>query len=235
MEQWERNIRLLGQDGQQRLMQAKVAVFGLGGVGGFAAEALVRAGVGHLLFVDGDVVEISNLNRQILATHDTLGRPKAEVMKERALSIAPDARIEALQVFFDEKSAHLFDFREWDYVIDAIDSVPSKILLIECCRQANAPIISAMGAGNKLDPTRFRVTDLAKTSVCPLARTMRSALRKRGIEHLKVVFSDEPPLPSNGQRAPGSVSFVPSVAGLILAGEVIREIAGLDTDAGSSV
>lgn len=227
MEQHQRTLRLIGANAHARLQESRVAVFGIGGVGGFAAEALIRAGVGTLLFVDGDCVDITNVNRQIIATHETVGLPKVDVMKKRALSINPDIKIDARRVFFDAETVTQFDFTQYDYVVDAIDSVTSKILLIERAVQAGTPIISAMGAGNKLDPARFRVEDIAKTSVCPLARVMRRELKKRGIEHLKVVFSDELPLKAlDGDRSPGSISFVPSAAGLVLAGAVVRDLIG---------
>ncbi|NLD58572.1 MAG: tRNA threonylcarbamoyladenosine dehydratase [Clostridiales bacterium] len=227
MEQHQRTVRLIGIEAQEKLRRAKVIVFGIGGVGGFAAEALVRAGVGTLAFVDGDCVDITNLNRQIIATHDTIGRPKAEVMRERAHRINPMANVEARHVFFDGETAGQFDFSAYDYVADAIDKVASKLLLIECAHRAGTPIISAMGAGNKLDPSRFRVADIAETNVCPLARVMRRELKKRGIEHTKVVFSDEFPRETlDGERAPGSISFVPSAAGLVLAGTIVRDLIG---------
>jgi len=228
MDQRQRTIRLIGEEAQEKLRRARVIVFGIGGVGGFAAEALVRAGVGALAFVDGDRVDVTNLNRQIIATRETIGRPKAELMRERALLINPEAHVEAHHVFFDAQTAGQFDFSAYDYVADAIDKVASKLLLIECAHRAGAPVISAMGAGNKLDPSRFRVADIAETSVCPLARVMRRELKKRGIEHTKVVFSDEMPRETlDGARAPGSISFVPSAAGLVLAGAIVRDLIGV--------
>lgn len=227
----ERNLRtemLLGREGVLRLSGARVAVFGVGGVGGYAVEALARAGVGELDLVDMDTVSESNINRQIIATYSTLGMPKTEAAKDRILSINPEARVNLHTVFFSGENAGDFDFSQYDYVIDAIDSLSSKIELISAATVAGVPIISAMGAGNKLDPTRFEVSDISKTSVCPLARAVRVALRKRGINHLKVVYSkEEPHLPESGERVPGSVSFVPSVMGLIIAGEVIRDLSGI--------
>lgn len=227
MDMFERTRRLIGAEALETLNDARVIVFGLGGVGGSAAEALLRAGVGHLTFVDADCVEETNLNRQIIATRETVGMPKAEAMRARALSIRPDADVLAVQAFYDAQSAGRFDLSAYDYVADAIDTVTSKLLLIERATAAGVPIISAMGAGNKLDPSRFRVCDIAKTSVCPLARVMRRELKKRGIDHLKVVFSDEAPLPpTDGARAPASISFVPTAAGLVLAGAIVRDLIG---------
>ena len=227
----ERNLRtemLLGREGVLRLSGARVAVFGVGGVGGYAVEALARAGVGELDLVDMDTVSESNINRQIIATYSTLGMPKTEAAKDRILSINPEARVNVYPVFFSKDNASDFDFSKYDYVIDAIDSLSSKIELISVATAAGVPIISAMGAGNKLDPTLFEVSDISKTSVCPLARAVRVALRKRGINHLKVVYSrEEPHLPESGERVPGSVSFVPSVMGLIIAGEVIKDLSGV--------
>lgn len=223
MIQFERTARLIGEEGLARLQKARVIVFGLGGVGGSAAEALVRAGIGSLTFVDGDRVDPTNLNRQIVATAQTVGQPKAEAMRERALSICPQADIRAMNMFFDAETVDQFDLAGYDYVADAIDSVPSKLLLIKRARAAGTPVISAMGAGNKLDPSRFRVADISNTSVCPLARVMRRELKKCGIERLKVVFSDEPPL-KNGAGAPGSISFVPPAAGLVLAGAIVLDL-----------
>ena len=227
MDMFERTRRLIGAEALKALNDARVVVFGLGGVGGSAAEALLRAGVGHLTFVDADCVDETNLNRQIIATRETVGMPKAEAMRARALSIRPDADVLAVQAFYDAQSAGRFDLSAYDYVADAIDTVTSKLLLIERATAAGVPIISAMGAGNKLDPSRFRVCDISKTSVCPLARVMRRELKKRGIDHLKVVFSDEPPLPpTGGARAPASISFVPTAAGLVLAGAIVRDLIG---------
>lgn len=223
--QFERTERLIGRESQDQLRKKGVAVFGLGGVGSFAAEAMMRAGIGRLLLVDGDNVDVTNINRQLYALHSTVGQPKAELAKQRALQINPDAQIDARRVFFDQSTAGQFDFTQYDYVVDAIDSVTSKLLLIELAAKAGTCVISSMGAGNKLDPTRFEVADIYQTSVCPLARVMRRELRARGVAALKVVYSkEEPQKPQDGARAPGSISFVPSAAGLILAGEVIREL-----------
>lgn len=228
MEQFSRNIRLFGAPAQRRLCQARVAVFGLGGVGSYVCEALCRAGVGHLLLVDGDQVEISNLNRQLIATRATLGMPKAQAARERVLSINPDCQVDARQVFFGPDNAASFDFTGFDYVCDAIDTVSSKIALIARAQACGAPVISCMGAGNKLDPAAFRVDDIEKTTVCPLARVMRQELKARGLT-VKAVYSTEPAHPTlDGARAPGSISFVPAAAGLVMAGEVIRRIAGLE-------
>lgn len=223
-EQFERTKMLLGEDAMARLKNARVAVFGVGGVGGYAVEALVRSGVGTVDIFDKDKVSVTNLNRQIIATHDTIGRPKVDVMRERALSINPDVVVNAHNCFYMPDNADEYDFSVYDYIIDAIDTVTGKIEIIIRANEANVPIISCMGAGNKLDPTRFEVTDIYKTSVCPLARTMRYELRKRGIKKLKVVYSTEEPV-KTGNRVPASVAFVPSVAGMIAAGEVIKDLA----------
>lgn len=230
-EQHSRTEMLLGADGLNRLFNARVAVFGVGGVGGYAAEALARAGIGHIELIDSDKVALSNINRQIIATHSTVGMYKTEAMRDRILSINPDAEVICHSVFFNEENKADFDFASYDYVIDAIDSLSAKVELIASAKAADTEIISAMGAGNKLDPTMFEVADISKTTVCPLARAVRIALRKRGINHLKVVYSKEPPAVVNEtadgekKRVPASISFVPSVMGLILAGEVIKAIA----------
>ena len=231
-QQFERTGFLLGEENVIALHGKRVAVFGVGGVGGFVVEALVRSGVGHLTIVDNDTVSISNINRQIIATHDTIGRPKVEVMKERILSINPKAEVDMRQCFFLPENADTFDFSTYDYVVDAIDTVSGKLELVMKAQAAQTPIICSMGAGNKLDPTRFEVADIYKTSVCPLAKVMRHELKKRGIKKLKVVYSKELPLtplstPTEGsskRSTPGSVAFVPSVAGLIIAGEVIKDL-----------
>jgi len=213
---------LLGPAALEALAAARLAVFGLGGVGGHAAEALARSGVGALDLIDGDTVSESNLNRQIIALRSTLGRPKAEVMAARVRDINPACDITARAVFFDANTAAQFDFPRYDYVLDCIDTVTSKLLLIELCHAAGTKIISCMGAGNKLDPSRFEIADIYATSMCPLAKAMRHELRRRGIPALKVVYSREEP--TAHARPPGSVSFVPSVAGLLMAGEVVREL-----------
>ena len=230
-EQHSRTEMMLGSEGVNRLFAAKVAVFGVGGVGGYAVEALGRAGIGQIDLIDSDRVSVSNINRQIIATHSTVGMYKTEAMKERILSINPDAKVTCHNLFFDENTKTSFNFSDYDYVIDAIDSLGAKVELIASAHEAGTKIISAMGAGNKLDPTQFEVSDISKTTVCPLARAVRIALRKRGINHLKVVYSKEPPVNtpevSDGERrrVPGSISFVPSAMGLIIAGEVIKDIA----------
>lgn len=228
-ELYKRTSMLIGEEKVNILKQKTVAVFGVGGVGGYVAEALARAGIGHIVLIDKDEVSDSNRNRQIIALTSTIGRPKVEVMKERILDINPGARVTAKQCFFLPETAEEFDFSEYDYVVDAVDTVTAKLLIIECCKQACVPVISSMGTGNKLDATAFRVADIYKTSVCPLARVMRRELKKRGIDSLKVVYSEEEPITTNqesehGKPVPGSVSFVPPVAGLIIAGEVIKDI-----------
>ena len=230
---FSRTRMLLGDAAMDRLKAARVAVFGIGGVGGHAVEALARSGVGALDLVDSDRVALSNLNRQIIATRDTLGMLKVEAAKARVLSINPDCAVETWPVFFLPETADRFDFTQYDYVIDAIDTVAGKLRLIEAAKAAGVPVISSMGAGNKLDATAFRVADISETSVCPLARVMRRELKKRGIDHVKVVFSTEPALvpapteePTARRSTPGSTAFVPAVAGLILAGEVIKDLIG---------
>ena len=230
---FSRTRMLLGDAAMDRLKAARVAVFGIGGVGGHAMEALARSGVGALDLVDSDRVALSNLNRQIIATRDTLGMLKVEAAKARVLSINPDCAVEIWPVFFLPETADRFDFTQYDYVIDAIDTVAGKLRLIEAAKAAGVPVISSMGAGNKLDATAFRVADISETSVCPLARIMRRELKKRGIDHVKVVFSTEPALvpapteePTARRSTPGSTAFVPAVAGLILAGEVIKDLIG---------
>lgn len=233
IEQYERTKRLLGSDAMGKLHNSKVAVFGIGGVGSYTVEALARSGVGSLVLFDGDCVEESNINRQLIAVRDTIGMPKAEAAKERIKSIDPDTYVEARQMFFSADNVGEIDFSQFTYIVDAIDTVTSKLLLIESAKAAGVPIISCMGAGNKLDPTRFEVADIYKTSVCPLARVMRRELKARGIDSLKVVYSKEEaikPTEAVGEedkrkKSPGSIAFVPSVAGLIIAGEVIKDIA----------
>lgn len=223
---------LLGCGAVKRLSDAHVAVFGVGGVGGFAVEAIARAGIGEITLVDSDEVTASNVNRQIIALSSTVGRAKVDVMEERIKDINPEATVHAIKLFYSEETKAIFDFAKYDYVIDAIDSVKSKVDLIASVKKAGTPIISAMGAGKKLDPTRFEVSDISKTSVCPLARAVRTALKKEGVTSLKVVYSKEPPTEppcdapslSAEERAPGSVSFVPSVMGLIIGGEVIKDL-----------
>ena len=231
-EEFIRSAMLLGEDRIDKLAAAKVAVFGVGGVGGYICEALARAGVGELHLFDNDVVSLSNINRQIVALHSTVGRPKVEVMKERILDINPDCKVVTNQIFYLPENADDFPLLDFDYVADAIDTVSAKIELAVRCAAAGVPLISAMGTGNKLDATRFTVTDLSKTSGCPLARVMRRELKARGITHLKVVYSTEEakkPLSfsvEDGARIPpASLPYVPPLAGLILAGEIIRAIA----------
>lgn len=220
---------LIGKESVEKLASARVAVFGVGGVGGYATEALARAGVGHIDLIDSDKVALSNINRQIIATHQTVGQYKTEAARDRIATINPDCTVKCFNLFFDAESKENFTFSDYDYVIDAIDSLTAKIELIASVKEAGTPIISAMGAGNKLDPTMFEVADISKTTVCPLARAVRIALRKRGINHLKVVYSKEEPAVKNnvdedGNRVPASISFVPSVMGLIIAGEVIKDL-----------
>ena len=229
-QRFSRSALLLGDEGMARIYKARIAIFGVGGVGGHAAEALARTGVGRIDIIDADTVSVSNLNRQIIALESTVGKPKVEVMRERILDINPLCDVKAYEAFYSEENADSFDLSEYDYIIDAIDTVKSKLELIVRAEKAGTKIISSMGAGNKLDPTAFLVSDIYKTSVCPLARVMRGELRRLGIKKLKVVYSKEEPLRAvaddGGLRhAPGSLSFVPSVAGLIIAGEVIKDIA----------
>lgn len=242
-ESWcSRTEILLGKEGLASLNQATVAVFGIGGVGGYAAEALARSGVGHLELIDHDVVSLSNLNRQIVALHSTIGRYKVEVMKERILDINPQIQVTTHLCFYLPETAGQFDFSKYDYVVDCIDTVTGKLQLIEAAKAAGVPIISSMGAGNKLDPAAFQVADISQTSVCPLAKVMRRELKKRNIKDVKVVYSKEEPavsrvsleetIPETAAKentvrrksVPGSCAFVPSVAGLILAGEVVKDI-----------
>ena len=233
---FSRTERLLGKDAMQLLARSRVAVFGLGGVGGYVVEALARSGVGALDVIDSDTVDVTNINRQILATHTTLGRYKTDVAAERIADINPACAVRAHRLFYLPDTADQLELRDYDYIVDAIDTVTAKLTLIERARDAGTPIISVMGTGNKCDPTALEVTDISKTSFCPLARIMRKELRARGIHSLKVVFSREPakaPLepdenaeqPSEGRRQiPGSTAFLPSVAGLIAAGEVVRDL-----------
>ena len=236
MDPFSRTRLLLGADAMDKLKNARVAVFGLGGVGGYVVEALARSGIGALDLIDHDTISPTNINRQILATRQTIGMEKAEAAKERVLSIDPQIKVNAIKQFYGPDTAAEFDFTAYDYVVDAIDTVTGKLALVTAAQAAGTPIISSMGTGNKLDPTKFQIADISKTSVCPLARIMRKECAKRGIKHLKVLFSTEDPIPSDpealtseelpeGRRAlPGSVAFVPSVAGLIIAGEVIKDL-----------
>lgn len=231
--QFSRTAMLIGRDGVERLQKARVALFGVGGVGSFTAEALIRAGVGALDLYDNDTVCESNLNRQLIALHSTIGQYKVDAARSRLLDINPNAQIGAHRLFYLPENAAEVDLTAFDYIIDCIDTVKAKIDLAVRAEALNVPIIASMGTGNKLDPTAFEVTDIYKTSVCPLARVMRTELKKRGVKHLKVVYSREIPLTpitdeltdiSSRRATPGSISFCPSVAGLILAGEVIRDL-----------
>lgn len=232
---FSRTELLLGEEAMEKLNNSRVAVFGIGGVGGYAVEALARSGVGALDLIDDDTVSESNINRQIIALHSTVGRPKVEVAAERVRDINPDCAVRTYKTFYMHETADQFDFSHYDYVIDAIDTVSGKIALVLQAKEAGVPIISSMGAGNKLDPTAFRVADIYRTSVCPLARVMRRELKQRGVEHLKAVYSEEEAMtPAEDTSAeysvhkkrqtPGSVAFVPSVVGLILAGEVVKDL-----------
>ncbi|MDD5863416.1 MAG: tRNA threonylcarbamoyladenosine dehydratase [Firmicutes bacterium] len=234
-EQFIRTEMLLGTEALARLRKARVALFGLGGVGGYTLEALARSGIGQLDLIDNDTVSLSNLNRQILATHSTVGMRKVDAAKSRVLDINPDCVVRTYPLFYTPDTAGAFDFSQYDYVVDAIDTVTGKLALVQQAHDAAVPIISCMGTGNKLDASRFEVADIAKTSMCPLARVMRRELSKRGIRHLKVVYSREEALTPTGweeeaaalgkRQIPGSVAFVPGAAGLLLAGEVVRDIA----------
>ena len=230
MEILSRTENLIGKAAVEKLRGARVAVFGIGGVGGYVVEALARVGVGALDLVDNDKVALSNINRQIIALHSTVGEWKTEVAAKRIKDINPEINVRTHNLFFLPETAAQFDFSGIDYVVDAIDTVSGKIALIEHAKEQNIPVISSMGTGNKLNPTSFEVADITKTSVCPLARVMRRELKKRGIDHVKVVYSKEEPLSSGevneetGKAIPASISFVPSVAGLIIAGEVIKDL-----------
>ncbi|MBQ6540713.1 MAG: tRNA threonylcarbamoyladenosine dehydratase, partial [Oscillospiraceae bacterium] len=237
LNQFSRTELLFGREAMEKLKNSRVAVFGIGGVGGYTVEALARSGVGTLDLIDDDKVCLTNINRQIIATNKTVGKYKVEVAAERVHDINPDAVVNTYKTFYMPDTAEQFDFTEYDYIVDAIDTVTGKLALIENAVKAGTPVISSMGAGNKLDPTAFEVADIYETSVCPLARIMRKELKKRGIKALKVVYSKEPALEPDlselgeeleGRRqVPGSNAFVPSVAGLIMAGEVIKDITGL--------
>ena len=235
-EQFLRTAMLLGEGAVEKLRHARVAVFGIGGVGGYTVEALARAGIGQIDVIDSDTISRSNINRQLLATHSTVGMPKVEAAKRRILDINPDCIVRTHEVFYTPETADRFNFTDYDYIVDAIDTVTGKLALVERAMAAGTPIICCMGTGNKLDASAFQVADISKTAMCPLARIMRKELGKRGIRHLKVVYSQEEALPPTGWEAeaaalgkrqiPGSVSFVPGAAGLILAGEVIKDLAG---------
>lgn len=234
LDQFSRTRILIGDEAVEKLRASRVAVFGVGGVGGYVCEALVRSGVGSFDLIDNDRVSLTNINRQIIATHSTIGRFKTEVMKERMLDINPEVKVNIHNCFFLPENSEDFPFEEYDYVVDAVDTVTAKIELIMKCREKNVPVISSMGAGNKLDPSAFRVADIYSTKVCPLARVMRYELKKRGVDKLKVVYSEEKPIEpcelnddpaGQGKRTtPGSMAFVPSAAGLVLAGEIVRDL-----------
>ena len=213
----------------ERLKKARVAVFGIGGVGGYVAEALARSGVFSLDLIDKDLVSLTNLNRQIVALHSTVGRPKVDVMKERILDINPQAQVHTYQCFYLPDTRDLFDFSQYDYVVDAVDTVTAKLELISQAKQSGVPIICSMGAGNKKNPAVFEVADISQTSVCPLARVMRQECKKRGLKNVKVVYSKEKPL-NSGHEAPASCAFVPSVAGLVIASEVIKDLVAPDKE-----
>ena len=223
-ESMERTAYLIGEDGVALLEKKHVALFGVGGVGGYVAEALGRAGVGTLTLVDKDTVSVSNINRQIIATYDTVGLRKTEVMATRLRSINPEIRVECRDCFFLPDTAEEFDFTEYDYVVDAVDTVTAKLELVKRAQEVGVPILSCMGTGNKLDPGRFEIADISETSVCPLAKVMRRELKKRGISRLKVLYSKEEPIKHEAGAVPGSISFVPPVAGLMIAGEVIKDL-----------
>ena len=236
-EQFLRTQMLLGTEAIEKLQHSRVAVFGIGGVGGYTVEALARSGIGAVDLIDHDTVSVSNINRQILATHSTVGLPKVEAAKRRILDINPDCIVRTHPVFYTPETADQFDFRNYDYIVDAIDTVTGKLQLVQAAMAAETPIICCMGTGNKLDAAAFEVSDISKTTMCPLARIMRKELAKRGIKHLKVAYSREEALTPTGweeeaaalgkRQIPGSVAFVPGAAGLILAGEVIKDIAGV--------
>ena len=250
LNQFSRTQLLLGQEGMEKLFQARVAVFGIGGVGGYTVEALARSGVGTLDLIDDDKICLTNLNRQIFATRKTVGQYKVDIAQQRILEINPKAVVHTYKTFYAPQTAELFDFSQYDYVVDAIDTVTGKLELVEQAEKAGVPIISSMGAGNKMDPTAFEVADIYETSVCPLARVMRRELKKRGIKKLKVVYSKEPPMTpiddlaiscrtncvcppgtarkcTQRRQVPGSNAFVPSVVGLIIAGEVVKDLTAM--------
>lgn len=236
LHEYSRTEALIGEDGIKKLSKANVIVFGIGGVGSYVVEALARCGVGSLTLVDNDVVAVTNINRQLIALHSTIGLPKTEVAKKRVLDIDPEILVHTYETFYGPQTKELFKIEDYDYVVDAIDTVTSKLTLIEECHRTGTKIISCMGTGNKLDPSKFEIADISKTNTCPLAKAVRTELRKRGIKKCKVLFSKELPvksLKSTGETkgntdrpVPGSISFVPSVAGLMIAGEVIRDLLG---------
>ncbi len=235
MEQFFRTEILVGKDNMEKIKNTRVLVFGVGGVGSYAASALARSGVSSIDIVDSDTVSVTNINRQIIANLKSIGRKKVEVLKEMLLLINKDIKVKTYDMFVCKENIDTFDFSSYDYVVDAIDTVTSKILIIEKCNECKTKIISAMGAGNKFDPTKFEVADIYKTSVCPLAKVMRYELKKRGIKKLKVVYSKEIPVKplvnlsdDNRRSTPGSMAYVPSVSGLIIAGEIINHITGIN-------
>lgn len=237
LNQFSRSELLLGKENMEKLKNSKVAIFGLGGVGSYVCEALARIGIGYFDLIDNDTVSITNINRQLIATIDTVGKYKCDVMEERILSINPDAKINKYKCFYLPENSNIFDFKKYDYVIDAIDTVTAKIDIIVKCKELNVPIISSMGTGNKINPMMLEVTDIYKTSVCPLAKVLRYELKRRNVKSLKVLYSKENPIKINNEEIkneenikkniPGSISFVPSVAGLIIASEVIKDITGI--------
>lgn len=232
--QFDRTKILIGEEALRKLQVSRIAVFGIGGVGGYAVEALVRSGVGAVDLIDSDTVSVTNLNRQIIALHSTLGRYKVDVMKERIQDINPACRVSVHKCFYLPETKEEFDFKQYDYIVDAVDTVTAKIQLVLQARECATPIISSMGAGNKINPALFEVADLYQTSVCPLAKVMRRELKKRGVDRLKVVYSREkamhPQMPEGERVTPGSFAFVPSVAGLLLASEVIRDLTGMSDE-----
>lgn len=233
-DQFSRSAMILGEENMQKIHNAKVIVFGVGGVGGYVVEALARSGVGSIDIVDNDTVSLTNINRQIIAMHSTIGRMKVDVCSERIQDINPDCKVTKYSCFYLPETKDLFDFKKYDYVVDAIDTVTGKIQLVLQAQEAGTPIISSMGTGNKLEPQRLEISDIYKTSVCPLAKVMRHELRKRGVKHLKVLYSREVPRKpvendtdgNSGRHAPGSTSFVPPAGGLIIAAEIIKDIIG---------
>lgn len=238
LNQFSRTELILGSEAIEKLKASRVAVFGIGGVGGYTVEALVRSGIGAMDLIDDDEICLSNINRQIIATYKTLGMNKVDAAEQRCLEINPDVKITKHKIFYTPETAGQFDFAKYDYIVDAIDTVTGKLALVENANAANLPIISSMGAGNKMDPTAFKVADIYKTSVCPLAKTMRRECKRRGIRHLKCVYSEEPAINpchsdeeiSDRRQIPGSNAFVPSVAGLIIAGEVIKDLTGVSNN-----
>lgn len=223
-DQYSRTEMIIGTEAVNRIKDASVIVFGIGGVGSYVAEGLARAGIGRLVLVDNDVVDITNINRQLPALHSTVGMSKAHVMAARIEDINPDCKVQAVECFFMPDTKDEFDFTEFDYVVDAIDTVTGKLALIEKAYEENVPVISCMGTGNKLDTSQFKITAIEKTKVCPLAKVMRKELKNRGIKGVKVLYSEEEPVKREGGSIPGSISFVPSVAGLMIAGEVVKDI-----------